>query len=62
VLGDISMTGVHGTNVRFPGLDTGNGDAFGGRDNFSGRVRDPPAQQLVFTGGDPTDSNSPCPF
>lgn len=52
-LGEISQTGVHVTNDRFPGVDDGNGGAIGGRDNWSGTVSNPPAQQLVFTGGDP---------
>lgn len=57
-LGQIDMTGVHVTNSQFPGLDSGDGSAVGGRDNFSGTVSDPPAQQLVLTGGDPSDPSS----
>jgi hypothetical protein len=57
-LGDINQTGVHVTNNEFPGLDQGNGNAIGGRDNFSGTVSNPPAEQLVLTGGDPSDPNS----
>jgi hypothetical protein len=54
-VGEIQMTGVHITNAQFAGLDSGEGSAIGGRDNFSGTVSDPPAQQLVLTGGNPSD-------
>lgn len=56
--GDISQTGVHVTNTHFPGTDSGNGTAIGGRDNWSGTVSDPPASQTVFTGGDPTNPDT----
>lgn len=48
--GHIVENGVHVTNTRFPGADDGNGVATGGRDNFSGTVSLPPAQELVFSG------------
>jgi hypothetical protein len=57
-LGDINVTGVHVTNGQYPGLDSGDHNAIGGRDNWSGTVSNPPAQQLVLTGGDPGDPST----
>lgn len=53
--GAFDLTGVHVTNVRFPGLDAGPYAAAttGGRDNFSGTVTEPPATEMVFN-----DANS----
>lgn len=57
-LGDIEMTGEHVTNTEFPGEDNGSHGAIGGRDNFSGTVSDPPAQQVALTGGDPNNPDT----
>lgn len=48
--GHIVENGTHVTNTRFPGTDDGNGDATGGRDNFTGTVSDPPAEEMVLSG------------
>ena len=46
--GTFTIEGVHLTNTRFPGADSGGGDAVGGRDNFSGTVTAPPPVELVL--------------
>lgn len=48
--GHIVENGIHVTNTRFAGADYGNGDATGGRDNFTGTVSDPPDHEVVFSG------------
>jgi hypothetical protein len=46
--GTFTIDGVHVTNKRFPGGDSGGGDAIGGRDNFSGTVSQPPAEETTW--------------
>ncbi|MCA1823063.1 MAG: hypothetical protein ABR520_07160 [Mycobacteriales bacterium] len=48
--GQWNLQGVHVTNRQFPGVDNGNGDATGGRDNFSGTVSNPPSVETVWSG------------
>ena len=49
--GTFDITGVHVTNARFPGQDLGGGDAFGGRDNFTGTVSMPPSSEVILSAG-----------
>lgn len=49
--GTFTISGVHVTNQRFPGADDGNGDATGGRDNFSGTVSQPPDSEVILAAG-----------
>lgn len=46
--GTFDIAGVHLTNARFPGSDDGQGNATGGRDNFTGTITEPPAVETVW--------------